>query len=62
MALSDCSECWETPCVCGKYWKDVEKEVIIGFLVSVVARRTKEEAVSIMETALVSTKNRKEKN
>lgn len=22
MAMSDCGDCWSTPCVCGKEWPD----------------------------------------
>ncbi len=31
MSMSDCSECWETPCVCGNEYKDWSLEELKEF-------------------------------
>ena len=57
MALSDCSECWETPCVCGWEFKDWSHERHVEFIKSTLKRKPLEEqweiardvAVEIME-------------
>ena len=32
MSLSDCSECWDTPCTCGFEYKDYTDDEIIEWL------------------------------
>lgn len=46
MALSDCSKCWETPCVCGHDYKDrsvqwLERQIVM--LQKVLENKQKEQ-------------------
>lgn len=32
MSLSDCPECWNTPCTCGCQWKGASKRYLLGLI------------------------------
>ena len=38
MSLSDCSECWETPCVCGHMYKDYSEEKLVKLMRTMVSK------------------------
>ena len=33
--LSDCKECWDTPCDCGLYWKDESNKEMMKYLIGI---------------------------
>ena len=51
MALSDCSKCWSSPCSCGWYHKDSQKDYLSKHIAAITQYRSKEEAKQIIERA-----------
>ena len=49
MSLSDCSECWETPCVCGYGYKDYTNDKLIKLIVSMLIYKSKGDKIVIIE-------------
>lgn len=60
MGLGDCSECWETNCVCGHKYENYTKEALQNQVASLVAKKTKKEALQILKAAILITENRNE--
>jgi len=58
MALSDCPHCWETPCVCGYYYRNYDPDRLSEIVVSIVTHFPQEEAELIIEDALSKVKSR----
>lgn len=52
MALSDCVDCWETPCVCGKYWKEYNNDKLVDYILTVVAKKSRQDALLILRSVL----------
>lgn len=61
MSLSDCPECWETPCCCGYGYQHYSQEKFAEFIADILSRRPKEEAINILTTAERKVNTRKER-
>ena len=51
MSLSNCPECWDTPCMCGEYWKDWSNDKLAEYIVSVVAKKSRQDGIIILDYA-----------
>lgn len=52
MSLSDCPQCWETPCRCGFEYKDWSKEQVAEFIKKIIRYLPKDEQVLIIQSVL----------
>ena len=49
--MTDCSECWKTPCVCGHAYKYYSVKEFSNFIANMLQLRAEEEAEQILEAA-----------
>jgi hypothetical protein len=49
MAMSDCSKCWETPCMCGHEYKIHSDSYISELILAILSTRTKISRKKIIE-------------
>ena len=59
MSLSDCPECWETPCCCGYKYRKYSKENFIEFITDILSYKSKDEAIDILIKAEKNINSRK---
>ena len=52
MSMSDCIDCWSTPCCCGLEFKDYTSEKLTKFIVSTLKYHPKEESIKILKDSL----------
>jgi len=50
--MSDCLKCWETPCVCGEYWKNYTNDRLVEYILSVIEKKTRQDGIMILKYAL----------
>lgn len=51
MAMSDCIECWSTPCICGYEYKKYTREALIKCIIGILNYH-KKEASSILKEVI----------
>jgi len=59
MALSDCIQCWDTPCTCGWDYKDWDGKTLSKHIADITQYRTKKEAEFIISWAASYVRNHK---
>ena len=59
MSMSDCPECWSTPCDCGYDYKGYGNEYFSKFISNILSYKSKEDAILILENAIEIIKNKK---
>jgi len=59
MALSDCPECWCTPCCCGYDYKTYNNEYFSKFISDILSYKSKDDAIIVLENAIEIIKNKK---
>jgi len=52
MGMSDCPECWSTPCCCGYKYKNYTKESLAKHIADITNYRSKAEAIEALKLAI----------
>jgi len=52
MAMSDCPDCWSTPCVCGSDYKNYRIKQAANLIAAVLKYRSEEDKKEILKMAV----------
>ena len=58
--MSDCSECWDTPCTCGYAYKHYATIQLAMLIAGMLRYRSQSEANNILELAMEQVKHSKD--